>query len=257
MNDPKPIVPVNPEGLDEIAQSLLGKPVDEFKTTAPPAVGTSTPVRDLYNYIILPGKRHGSYEYPDLLVPAYMTHKARSWYKAPVALHRENAFMLTIRQYVDYRNLLRSGNVYDGRGAKLDSGRVNAILDEISKGGTEWLDARFSTSGRSLISITYHKIKSDGTLEEVTEPLGECLMEDKKIVPNIQQGISLDNWLHNATNQGLPPKNISEGKLNYRYPRDKDVAAFTSYPDKAYLYCNTTPRRWFFQLGIRAAKINR
>ena len=102
--------------------------------------------------------------------------------------------MLTIRQYVDFLNLLKSGNVYDGTGRKADPARVNALLDDIltqrNPYRAEWLDASFSVQGmlRKTPTITYHKIKPDKTLEKVTEPLANYLAENKA------PGIDLNSW---------------------------------------------------------------
>ena len=254
MPDAKPIVPVNPEGLDDIAQSLLDNTIPEFKSTAPSAAGTSAPVEEPGSYIILPGRKHGSYEYPDLLVPTERTYIGKRWHQTNEALYLEGAYMITPRQFVDFINILRSGNVYNGAGMKLDSKRVRFILDDILEKKdpyrAEWLDAKFSQSGRST-NVTYHKIKSDGAIEDVTVPLQECLMEDK------QSGISLEYWLRNATNQGLPPKNITNGSIGYRYPKDKAVALFWAGYMGADLRADWVPTLSHSWLGVRAAKIKR
>ena len=253
MTEPKPIVPVNPEGLDDIAKSLLENSVPEFNASAPPA-GAVGSVEEPGSYIILPGRKHGSYEYPDLLVPAERTHKGKKWHQAKESLYLDGAYMITPRQFVDFINLLRSGNAYNGLGVKLDTKRVKALLDDILEQKdpyrAEWLDARFAQSGKTL-NVMYHKIKSDGSIEDVAEPLHDCLMEDK------QPGISLDYWLRNANNQGLPPKNISDGSIYYWYPRDKAVARFRANSDGVFLYANRDPAISYSSLGVRAAKIKR
>ena len=105
----RPLIPVNPEGLDAIAEELLaGTPSSENPPL--PAQGVSDPERD----IILPGKTHGTYSYPDLLVGMERAHLGTNWGEAHAALHQEGAFMLTVRQYVDFLGLLKSGNVYNG-----------------------------------------------------------------------------------------------------------------------------------------------
>lgn len=253
MTDPKPIVPVNLEGLDDIAKSLLENSVPEFNTTAPPT-GTVAPVEEPGSYIILPNRKHGSYEYPDLLVPTDRTHKEKNWHQTQESLYLDSAYMITPRQFVDFINLLRSGNAYNGLGVKLDTKRVKAILDDILEKKdpyrAEWLDARFAQSGKTL-NVMYHKIKSDGSIEDVTEPLQECLMEDK------QPGISLDYWLRNATPQGLPPKNISDGSIYYWHPKDKAVAGFWADSDGVVLVADRGPADSDSSLGVRAAKIKR
>ena len=76
-------------------------------------------------------------------------------------------------------------------------------------------------------------------------------MEDK------QPGISLDYWLRNATPQGLPPKNISDGSIYYWHPKDKAVAGFGADSDGVGLDAGRDPAYSVSSLGVRAAKIKR
>lgn len=251
----KPIVPIDPRGLDEVAESLLAAaPQPAGDSTSPP---TPARIENPNTYLILPGKTRGNYSYPDLLVPTARTHLNENWSQCAQGVSQENSLMLTPRQYADFLTYLKSGRVFDGAGARVDSGRINSLLDDIltvrNPYRAEWLDAKFDKSGlvRSNWSITYHKIKSDGTLEEVTEPLQECLREDKT------PGIDLAYWLSNATQQGLPPKNNSSGNLYYWHPRDGAVARFGADSDRVRLYCGRVPAVSNPGLGVRAAKIKR
>ena len=252
MTDPKPIVPVNPAGLDEVAKSLLDNTIPEFNAVPPP-IGVSS-VEEPGTYIILPGRKHGSYEYPDLLVPTERTHKNKNWHQAKESLYLDGAFMITPRQFVDFINLLRSGNVYNGLGVKLDSTRARTVLSDILEQKdpyrAEWLDAKFAQSGKTL-NVMYHRIKSDGSIEDVAEPLQECLMENKT------PGISLDYWLRNATPQGLPPKNISDGNIHYYAPKNNTVAWFRADSVWVGLLADWDPASSDSSLGVRAAKIKR
>src|SRR3990167_8791027 len=83
------------------------------------------------SYLILPGRKHGNYEYPDLLVSTARTHQGENWSQACESLKQEDSFMLTIRQYVDFLNTLKSGNAYDGAGKKADKKALDGILDDI------------------------------------------------------------------------------------------------------------------------------
>ena len=242
MIDAKPIVPVNPAGLDEVAKSLL-----EGDPDSPPFTSSvNANVRNPETYLIVPGKTHGNYSYPDLLVAMERTNLGSNWNHSHEALHYENAFMLSIRQYIDFLQLLKSGNVYDGRGAKLDNGKVNKILDEILEKRdplrAEWLDAKFSQSGK-ITNFTYHKIKSDGTIEDVTEPLQKCLMEDAYVN------------LFNANSQGLPTKKSKSKETYYWYPKDKSVARFGANSITALLGGSWDPEGSYSLLGVRAARL--
>ena len=255
--DSRSLVPVSPDGLDEIAASLLEgnttKPSSTSASTILPAINITSPE----NYIILTGKAHGAYSYPDLLVPFDRSYNNHNWNQARDAVHNEGSLILTIRQYTDFLKLLKSGNAFNGRGTKLESGRINSLLDDIltvrNPWRAEWLDAKFSNKGtiRKKLQITYNKIKPDGSLEEVTEPLQDCLMKDKT------PGINLDYWLNNATVQGIPPKNQTDGTLYFWQPKDTAVAWFGADSDGVYLSCDWYPQFTNAGLGVRAAKIKR
>jgi len=223
----------------------------------PRQVAPATPARNISdpeNYIALPGKAHGTYSYPDLLVPIERTHQNKDWDDAQAALRAEGYFMLTIRQFIDYINLLKSGTAYYGSGRQIGKSELDAILFDIvgvkDPWRAEWLDAKF---GKTIIfgenTITYHKIKTYGTLEEVTEPLQDCLMEDK--LP----GISLDYWLQNATPQGLPPKKTPKGNFWYWRPRQGYVAGFVAHSGGAVLSCSGDLQYVYSAFGVRAAKV--
>ena len=207
-------------------------------------------------YLILPGRKHENYEYPDLLVARKRTHQGESWNQAHDSLKQENSLMLTTRQFVDFLNMLKSGRAYDGNGKLTDKSKLDEILDEIitvrKPERAERLDAKFSSQGiiRKQFYITYYKI-DNGRLVETTEELHQdTLMDDKS------PGIDLDYLINvDATHQGLPPKNIAQGKLHYWHPRNGAVAWFWAYSGRAGLFCFRGPGNSFSSLGVRAAKI--
>ena len=178
------------------------RPQDAPNSFTPVSSAPSTDINDLENYIILNGKTHGSYSYPDLLVAMHRlsydadveqaaktlglslqnTANKQDGSKYIGKINWEEAlklnlllgnFTLTPRQFVDFIQLLKSGNVYDGRSTKLDSGKVDVILDEITtKRGpwrTEWLDAYFKNVNGQL-------------KPQRNEPLENCVMEDSDVV---------------------------------------------------------------------------
>lgn len=192
-------------------------------------------VEDPKNWIILPtNNKVGNSSYPNILVSTERFHSNKNWNECQSLLHNEQEFMLTIRQFIDFIKLLRSGNVKYADGTKLNKRKINKILDEILKVKSpwraEWLDAKFSKSEDKLV-ITYHKIKDDGVIEEFTEELKDCLILDKT------PGIDLNHWLSNSTSWGIPKNNISNGNLYYWYPRDGAVARFGVNSDRADLNC--------------------
>ena len=86
-------------------------------------------------------------------------------------------------------------------------------------------------------------------MNEVTEELEDCLIEDKT------PGINLDSWLSNSNKQGLPDKKTSVGDLYYWSPRDNAVARFYANSNWAVLSCNGYPDSSNRVLGVRRAKI--
>ncbi len=247
MKLPKKIFRIDPKEAYKIYLAEASKPKKkpEQKATITPA-----DIQDPESYIILEGRAHGSYSYPDILVSTGKDYHNQNWNQAHQSLHQNNEFMLTIRQSADFINLLKSGSAYDGKGNQLPKSKTNSILDEILKvrapWRSEWLDSKFTKSGKQL-QITYHKIQPDGTIKETTEPLEECLMEDRKI--------NLDHWLNNANSQGLPVKNTPKGDVYYLHPREGYVAGLGVDSGRAYLSCGGVPRYSYSSRGVRHAKI--
>ncbi|MDO8564194.1 MAG: hypothetical protein Q7R87_04245 [Nanoarchaeota archaeon] len=259
----RPLIPVSPQGLDEIAESLLQK-----TPASPPSnagVSPPSPARNVNNpgdYIILEGKVHDAYTYPDLLVAMNTRHQGTNWRDAHVALDKEGAFMLGIRQFVDFLTLLKSGNAYDGLGKKLSTARLKTIYEDIvavrDPWRSEWLDADFKVLGKKFgtfggkVAMHYeHKIVN-GTLtpSRANEVLVGYCAKDKT------PGISLDDWLARATYQGLPPADVKDGALYYWQPGkdDNSVAGFCADSGRAGLNCVRDPSLTVATLGVRAAR---
>jgi len=199
-------------------------------------------VIDGRGYIRLESKIHGIHTYPDMLVSMGTKYGDKNWSGAHEALKNEDSFMLNIRSFVDFLDLVKSGEAYDGKGGKIDSKVLENVYDEIvtkrSPWRSEWLDAKFE--GGELI---YHL---DG--KEIKEILEGCLMKDKKI--------DLDSWIKNANDQGLPKKGVKDGSLNYWKPVDGKVAGFWASSGGVF-YCDGDPQFSYSVLRVRPAKIFR
>ena len=234
----------------EAYERVMAEPEEEKKTERTNPIPSNVTNADAY--LILPGRKYGNYEYPDLLVATERTYNGNNWNQAHESLRQEGSLMLTIRQYVDFLNLLKSGKAHDGKGNIVAKSRLDGILDEIvtvrNPWRAEWLDAKFSSKGtlRKDWYVEYHNPRDDGA---VNEQLEDCLRNDKT------PGIDLDYWLQNATAQGLPPKNNPDGSLYYYHPRDGRVAGFYASSVRAVLYCDWNLANSDSSLGVRAAKI--
>jgi len=201
-------------------------------------------------FIILEGRAHGSYSYPDLLVSMGKYLFNKNSYEQYEALHKKNSFMLHPRMFVDFLSLISSGKSYNGNGKKVSSEKLNFVLGEIINARDPWrtenLDAYFEVKNRAM-NIMYYKLNADGKFEKVIEPLQDCLMEDKCI--------NLQDYIKNANEQGFPNKNIKEGDLFYGRPRLDCVAWFIANCGRADLYCIRNPSGSNSSLGVRFAKI--
>lgn len=202
------------------------------------------------NYILLEGREHGNYSYPDMLVPFAKTHLNERWFDCttPKLLESENGYMLTGRQEVDFLRLVKSGKAFDGNGKRIESGKLHDLFNDItevrSPWRAEWIDAKFGDK-----TITYHKINKDGSIREVTESLGDALMQDKT------PGISLDSWLKTADKHGMPTSKTKEGSLCYWYLRENAVAWFNADSSRAYFNCGGDPANRDDSLGARVARL--
>ncbi|MDO8564196.1 MAG: hypothetical protein Q7R87_04255 [Nanoarchaeota archaeon] len=278
----RPLVPVSPQGLDEIALALLkgsGTPnANADAGTVRPAVGIINP----REYIILPSTTHGTYRYPDLLVAkhrlGYDTDVKRA--AKELGLHVQNTAQeqdgtvyigeinwenalklnaklgnvtLNIRQFLDFQELLKAGmgnarKVYDGAGTKLDSAELTRMYNEIREvrdpWRSEWLDNAFFKVSDTVMGTRYgHSLASNGTLKAaVTEHLGTHLRED--------------TWIDESrfNTQGLPTTKSSAQILYYWFPRDGAVAGFYADSGGAWLVCGRDPSDTIATLGVRAAR---
>ena len=237
--------------LDRMKNEKQAKPVAKKPQPQTP-INVKSNIDNAESYLILPGRTYGSYSYPDLLVSIDKFYHNHTWYKAHEALNKEDSFMLTIRQYADFLDLLKNGGVNNGKSDLVDKDVIDKILTVKSPWRSEWLDAKFSKKGGLIKKdqwyITYHNI-DNAKISEVTEELEDCLIEDKT------PGINLDSWLSNSTKHGLPDKKTSVGDLYYWGPGDNTVAGFSAGSDWAGLYCGRSPDYSDRALGVRRAKI--
>ena len=212
-----------------------------------------TDISNPENYILLEGRTHGSYEYTDTLVSKTRTHFNKNWNESHEALASEGYSMLTIRQFVDFLNLLKSGKAYNGKGDKVDSSELETLFNDItevrSPWRSEWLDADFKTDSNGIISIhASHVLDSNNALSaKYNKELTDFLTEDK--LP----GIDMNDWLNNANEFGLPRANVKDGSMHYWTP-DKDnnsVARFDAGSGGADFFCSGNPSGGSSNLGVR------
>lgn len=253
--------------LHKIYMEELSRPVSleklekSFTSVEKIDIGDISGLEDPKNWIILPGRRWGDYSYPTILVNVSLSFMNKNWYQAHEELNKEGCFMLTIRQFVDFLLLLKSGKALDGSGNIMPKRRLSKIYKEIigirhfSIG--EWLDARFEktatswrrngaeikkTGGDPYINFN-HRIIDRKLLPQNSEPLETCLMEDCYVD------------LSTANKQGLPTRKSEKQEIYFYCPGSySSVARFGANSDRAILSCGRIAAFSNAVLGVRKAK---
>ncbi len=192
------------------------------------------------NLIILPAKSTPRYNYPDLYISTHLidTVSGWKWEEAIQFAFEKELYILTPREFVDFLDLLRSGNqVYDGSGRQISADRISEITNEIFGGGRIHSYELFDTRYRN-IDGQIHAVSANGYIDERvqgldTKPLAPHLMGEK-----LQ--ISLDYWLANATEDGLPPVETPCGDLRYFAPADGCIPRFGGTHRENTIQCNAS-----------------
>jgi hypothetical protein len=172
-----------------------------------------------------------------LAVPKERTLLNKNFYDSQKILHDNKTKMLSMNEFREFLKVAK----------EKDAELYNEITQVRSPWRAEWIDADFKYKNGEMF-VDYHVFDENGNIQKKREKLDkETLMKDK--IP----GISLEKWINDSTNQGLP-KN-SEGSLYYWAP-DKDnnsVAGF--YADSIGASLNgRIPSYWDANLGVRAAE---
>lgn len=182
---------------------------------------------DRGNYIFMP--QH------DLYISKERSHLKENWFEAHKLLQKENARMLTLREFVDFLTLLKNGNA-----------EFKNIYNDITEVGdpyrAEWIDADFKVVNNQLVMHYNHRLFGNELKPQNSEQLEKCLMED----------CTVDIVSFNK--QGLPTKKGND--FSYWYPRsdNNSVAGFVADSVGAGLDCDRDPRNSGAELGVRAAR---
>jgi len=273
MTNPKPLVPVNLEGLEALASELLAPTATSVSGSIKPSSRSNAE-----SYILLPSGKYGKHDYPDVEIAMTrlgytpevekaakrkgltLANNSQGYigninHQQAVMLPRElGGTALSVILFKEFLKLLQAGingrSIYNGKGDKIAKTQLGTFYNEITQVRNplriEWFDSKFEEQG-GKIYITYPIFKSN-KWDYVKEPLEECLMEDKTA------GIDINHWLNNATSQGLPPKNCATGSLYYWAPRKGMVAWFWADSGRAVLGCDWDPSFSRESLGVRTAR---
>src|SRR3989344_3534839 len=168
-------------------------------------------------FIILEGRAHGSYSYPDLLVSMGKYLFNKNSYEQYEALHKKNSFMLHPRMFVDFLSLISSGKSYNGNGKKVSSEKLNFVLGEIINARDPWrtenLDAYFEVKNRAM-NIMYYKLNADGKFEKVIDSLkrdlnSEIPTKDRLIKEAFYNMLKIYNSLDKTVSREETSKKLS------------------------------------------------
>ncbi len=242
-----------------------------------------TEIQDLEGYIILEGRTHGSYEYPDLNIAIHrlgtspeVEQAARSlslvvqntaqeqfdntpyigninWQKALKLNLALGGRTLNPRQGIDLLLDLQNGIdgrkiIYYGNGKPIAPAVLRNIYNEIVEVRNpwrgEWLDADFKVIN-GVIHINYdHQLQNGILVPQRKEPLEQYLDA---------RGVNVS--LKEFNRQGLATKRNDKGEIHYwkPLPDNNSVAWFVADSDGAGLDCGRFPSIRGSSLGVRRA----
>ncbi|MEK6903574.1 MAG: hypothetical protein AABW64_02935 [Nanoarchaeota archaeon] len=249
------------------------------------------------NYVLLEAKQHGSYLYPDIYVCldrlACTPALRRSGLLFDLLGEEEeielgnfasdlngkgfignidyglamnlvqslpgHSFPLNLRLAIDYSKIIRSGakgkNVFDAAGNRISRQRLSDAWKDLTHNTplqeprTEWINGVYEKDAPGKMHVHYLLPKFNGDLVNIIEPLEACLMTDRMI--------DFNDWINNATSQGLPQRNVRGGTSFYIFPHHQSVARFGAYTTKglAHVGLNCISHQTGYALGVRVAKI--
>ncbi len=241
--------------MKDLGTDAFGIPLKRTKEDIKNLLNPKPKKSDFGEYILLPGKtrvnHYGTYEYPDILVSTQKIYFEKNWYLCHEELQKQDSFMLTPRQFFDWRELLKSGKAYDGNGKKMNGARIeNIMCDVFGKGKPtknplgEWLD--FEITDEIIFYAQYPHTFIDGQLQaRKKEHLEPCLTKS--------------GYIDVATmnRQGLPTAFSDTKDIFYNPPREvgDSVTLFSSSDLGPTFFCNMGPSDSYKRIGVRKARI--
>ena len=169
----------------------------------------------------------------DMLIYTDILFLGKSWEDSRKALLESNMQMPTIRNYIDYRNTLASGNAFFADKTKFPG--MIAVSHEKREPWSEYLDTEFE--------LTSHGLYVKAANGSLTKHMHRLLKEDKMI--------SLAAWLKDADSYtGLPKEGIDSGVLYYQKPKANCASAYMR-GDEPVLRCDVEKHVVNSKIGVR------
>ena len=197
---------------------------------------TSVQRIDLSEYILLP--KHNIY------VAKEITLEGKDWTQAHKEAQKQEARMLTLREFTDFLLLLKTGKAEDGLGNKISKSELDILYLDITEVRApyraEWLDAFFDNI-KGIKHINYNHKFLNGKFEATkSSPLETCIMKNCKVE------------LNSFNKQGLPTKEGTD--FSYWCPIDGRVAWFDADAGGAGLGCDGIASGSYAYLGVRLVR---
>ena len=286
-NEYRPLVPVNPQGLDDVALALLNeKREDDDKKDKDKNQQPTRAVSNPESYILLPGKTHGTYSYPDLVVSMH-----RLGYSADV-----DKAVKWMRQNNDWKNLQLKNSQKEADGTDyIGNMNWNIALTLNKKIGNMTLNPRQFIDFKELLEagIAGKSKVHNGLGKKIDEPLLTAVYNEICEVRDpwrsewldaafseqngalyittdhnlqgynlkgrpelLEDHVSEDSWIDvtSFNRQGLPTKKSRAQKLYYYSPVAGRVARFYANSNGASLGCYGNPTDSNSSLGVRPVR---
>jgi len=168
----------------------------------------------------------------------------KDWVNVHLELNSQRFHMPTIKQFIDFLKLLRSGEVCDLVGQRLSIDEITDIYGKITKRRTPiediWLDARFYTvnyRAKRLIIDEEHRGKAQIDLRHLTHlrfispleswALGKCIKKESCYI----------DLLNSKNPHGLPTVKNESDQFRLWPPKKEHTAVFRA-GEEVGLYCS-------------------
>lgn len=191
----------------------------------------------LDNYIVMPGPGISK-----LLVGKERVHYGCRWEEAHLKLQKKKFYMPTLKQFVDFVNLLESGEARDGTGAEVSDLEAGRILEDIlgNYGCGEWLDSKFIRKHQWIYLNQNYRYEGYCVTTWKSELLKQnCLLYESLLYDTLVHTFCYADVFGSANRQGMPTK---YGDIGFYGPSEADptVTIFGNWGEPV-LICTADP----------------
>ena len=142
----------------------------------------------------------------NICVDKKRTCLGKNWTEAHIELQKRRLRMLTPLEFIEFLKYIKVN----------DPEVYRDIINPNPPWGAEWIDADFKIKNKKLYINSNHVLDSNGNLT----PRNSQPLDRETLMPDVHSKISLEYWLNNHTNQGLPRKEAPSGDLDYFPPME-------------------------------------